>query len=1452
MSHLLTGKTIVRHLLIAALALHIFSVPGRAVADCREIWPSEDFFKTATAADVERCLAAGAKANGYGHGRVTPLHHAAKHGTAEMVAALLAAGANPDAYANSTTPLHVAVEHGTAEMVDALVAAGADSSKRDRSNRTPFDLAKLRGDQGVLAVLLDADVDCFEVWPSEDFFKTATAADVERCLAAGAKANGYGHGRGIPLHHAAKHGTAEMVDALLAAGANPDARANTGPPLHVAVEHGTAEMVAALVAAGADSSKRDRSNRTPFDLAKLRGDQGVLAVLLDADVDCFEVWPSEDFFKTATAADVERCLAAGAKANGYGHGRGIPLHHAAKHGTAEMVDALLAAGANPDARANTGPPLHVAVEHGTAEMVAALVAAGADSSKRDRSNRTPFDLAKLRGDQGVLAVLLDADIDCFEVWPSEDFFKTATAADVERCLAAGAKANGYGHGRVTPLHHAAKHGTAETVRMILAAGGDPNARSNYSATPLHTAAEHGTAEIIDVLLAAGADPSGRARTGDDTPLHVAAKHGTDEMVDALLAAGANPDAYANSTTPLHVAAEHGTAETVAALVAAGADSSKRGLNDRTPFDLAKLRGDQGVLSVLLDAGIDCFHFGNREDFFKTATVLDVERCLALGADPSARSHYSAPFVLEDTNSSAPLEGAPLHSAVRLGTAEVVATLLAAGADPSILDGSQRTPFRVAKSRGDEGILAVLRDVGAHCFETWNFHFADDFFKTATAADVERCLASGLDPNIRDSSYDTTPLHHAAKYGNAEVVSILVAGGADPSARDTNDETPLHYAAQYDGNAETVRILVAAGADPNARGPYSDPLIHTAVERGTAEVVAALLSAGADPRVRNSGRTLLSVARSGGDEEVLAVLRDAGIDCIETWNTGRFFKVATAAEVERCLNFGTDPNARGTYRETPLHLAAEQGTAETVQVLLAASADPNARADSGVTPLHMAAGVRTAEKANLLLDAGANLDARANGGETPLHYAAYYRPLVGHTRHERLTLVEILLAAGADPNARTISDDHTPLHFAAQHGTAEIVAALLAAGADPNARRKSGWTPLHIAAEFGTATSVTALLEAGADASAAGRNGMTPFDLAERNLNLAGTDVIRRLENLNCKNWYSAKFFEVAAATDIERCMALGSDPNVRNAFGESPLHMAAYVGNAEALVALLAGGADIEQRSNRDGRTPLHAAAFSSAAAANALLAGGADTEALSNSGNTPLHDALVSKAETVRALLDGGANPNARADNGDGASPLENAAVFALEGGADLEMLTALLEAGADPNDRSGKQVITALHRAAMTLSDKKVEKIAALLEAGADPKVRDSLGKIPFAYVRGSLDLVGTDVYRRLAVPGHEQPNCWEWNSGTFFPSAKAALIVRCLAGGADIAARDEFVGWTPLHRAALSGSPEAVMALLEAGADPKARDEFDKTPFDLAKENAKLAGTDAFRRLNDARFQ
>jgi len=126
-----------------------------------------------------------------------------------------------------------------------------------------------------------------------------------------------------------------------------------------------------------------------------------------------------------------------------------------------------------------------------------------------------------------------------------------------------------------------------------------------------------------------------------------------------------------------------------------------------------------------------------------------------------------------------------------------------------------------------------------------------------------------------------------------------------------------------------------------------------------------------------------------------------------WAEKAFWEQAQlAAQVDRCIAAGADPNARDQYGWTPLHQVARYGTPETVAVLLKAGADLEARSNrAGWTPLHHAARQGTPETVAALIDAGADFAARTKNGNTPLQLAA---------AHGKLENVEVLRAAGADP------------------------------------------------------------------------------------------------------------------------------------------------------------------------------------------------------------------------------------------------------------------------------------------------------------------------------------------------------------------------------------------------------------------------------------------------------
>ena len=108
--------------------------------------------------------------------------------------------------------------------------------------------------------------------------------------------------------------------------------------------------------------------------------------------------------------------------------------------------------------------------------------------------------------------------------------------------------------------------------------------------------------------------------------------------------------------------------------------------------------------------------------------------------------------------------------------------------------------------------------------------------------------------------------------------------------------------------------------------------------------------------------------------------------------------------------------------------------------------------------------QAARKGNIVaveyhLAAGVDVSAKDESGRTPIYAAT-----VGGDKE----VVKLLIAKGADVNAKAGISEKTPLHEAASSGHKEVVELLIANGADVNAKKKFGRTPLHGAATKGIA------------------------------------------------------------------------------------------------------------------------------------------------------------------------------------------------------------------------------------------------------------------------------------------------------------------------------------------------------------------------------------------------
>ncbi len=146
-------------------------------------------------------------------------------------------------------------------------------------------------------------------------------------------------------------------------------------------------------------------------------------------------------------------------------------------------------------------------------------------------------------------------------------------------------------------------------------------------------------------------------------------------------------------------------------------------------------------------------------------------------------------------------------------------------------------------------------------------------KRGDLAGVNDALVAGVKPEVRDSM-----LAMAARYGNLEIVDVLLQAGANVGATDKRGRTPLMSAIQS-RNPDVVKALIKGGADVNARDEVQcTALFRAAGPFGDAAIVGALLQSGAEVNLSDkNGMTPLMWAVRFGDAGRVQELITAGAD-----------------------------------------------------------------------------------------------------------------------------------------------------------------------------------------------------------------------------------------------------------------------------------------------------------------------------------------------------------------------------------------------------------------------------------------------------------------------------------------------------------------------------------------------------------------------------------------------
>jgi len=247
---------------------------------------------------------------------------------------------------------------------------------------------------------------------------------------------------------------------------------------------------------------------------------------------------------------------------------------------------------------------------------------------------------------------------------------------------------------------------------------------------------------------------------------------------------------------------------------------------------------------------------------------------------------------------------------------------------------------------------------------------------------------------------------------------------------------LLVCAAQDGVEALARTLISRGADPNARITDAQSALMVACEAGHESIVDLLLTAGADVHKKWRGETTLMGAAQQNRKNVVKRLLRAGSRVTDTDGKGRsaLSYAATRGGVDAemitlLFNAGSPVNGRDLH--VPVALREEA----VVRLLLSRRPDVNARFDwpsfggapvqKGDTPLLVVAGDTMAEA---MIKAGSPF--------------GKLRPT------ERVAIVELLLAAGADVSVQHPKSGWTPLLLATSSDEPEIAARLIRAGADP--------------------------------------------------------------------------------------------------------------------------------------------------------------------------------------------------------------------------------------------------------------------------------------------------------------------------------------------------------------------------------------------------------------------
>lgn len=310
-------------------------------------------------------------------------------------------------------------------------------------------------------------------------------------------------------------------------------------------------------------------------------------------------------------------------------------------------------------------------------------------------------------------------------------------------------------------------------------------------------------------------------------------------------------------------------------------------------------------------------------------------------------------------------------------------------------------------------------------------------------------------------------------------------------KDSNAEWMQHYNPDEDsivialilaiefGDWKSVQVLVPIQTNINARDSselYWTPLMY-AVRQESLNIVKLLVDAGADVNIRGSDPDdfSLNLAAYGCNAFPYSSKYDrnkAIFDYLAPLTSPELREIAQKNLPER-LRKNCDRLIEDFIE------AAEANQIEAVQKAIINGINVDSIGINGETALHKASYWGHIAVVNLLIEAGCNLNAKEEENQyTPLIYAVRFGYTFKGYETKKQEVAQLLIKAGADINLAN-KNCRTALIESTQSGNIQMVKFLIAEKANVNTRDNQGYTALSYARKAGHNEIVQFLPQAGA-------------------------------------------------------------------------------------------------------------------------------------------------------------------------------------------------------------------------------------------------------------------------------------------------------------------------------------------------------------------------------------